>query len=221
WNRFNFGGPPPKPEELVGFVKLDVGGFDAVRGESFGEMAARSRSMHKSQGFGVAPNRGEIVEWFKPLAGEAAHASLFDGIDLTWGRVPGGAKVAEHIARIRGAFSVDAPARSIPELLVLHGEISAMAEHPYKAEKLQELGELIAGCAGLYSDATVADFVAVPGGEIVVTVEALNRSTAAATLREVRLPGGVNVACDKPLAAGKLVKVETKLTLPSDTPYTH
>src|SRR5438874_1909941 len=67
WNRFNFGGPPPKPEELVGFVKLDVGGFDAVRGESFGEMAARSRSMHKSQGFGVAPNRGEIVEWFKPL----------------------------------------------------------------------------------------------------------------------------------------------------------
>src|SRR5205823_13140513 len=107
--------------------------------------------------------------------------------------------------------SIDAPARSIPELVALYGEIAAMADHPYKAEKLQEVGDVIAGCAGLFTDATVADFVAVPGGEVVVTVEALNRSSAAATLRSVRLPGGVEVAVDKPLSAGKVVKSETHL----------
>src|SRR5690606_27468010 len=35
-----------------GLLAMDVGGFDPLFGESFGEIAARSRTMHKSQGFG-------------------------------------------------------------------------------------------------------------------------------------------------------------------------
>ena len=33
-------------------LRIDIGGNDPVTGESFGEIAARSRSMHKTQGFG-------------------------------------------------------------------------------------------------------------------------------------------------------------------------
>ena len=40
-----------------GYVKLDVGGYNALLGASYGEIAADSRSMHKSQGFGVARSR--------------------------------------------------------------------------------------------------------------------------------------------------------------------
>src|SRR6185436_13658496 len=39
-----------KPETMV---KIDVGGFAPLLGESYPELAARSRSMHRSQGFGA------------------------------------------------------------------------------------------------------------------------------------------------------------------------
>src|SRR6266536_2552578 len=37
----------------TGVVKIDVGGTDTVLGESFASIAARSRAMHKTQGFGM------------------------------------------------------------------------------------------------------------------------------------------------------------------------
>ncbi|MBL0072047.1 MAG: hypothetical protein IPP34_09660 [Bacteroidetes bacterium] len=41
---------------------MDVGTYNQLTGESYGEIAANSRSMHKSQGFGVARARGPIKE---------------------------------------------------------------------------------------------------------------------------------------------------------------
>jgi LmbE family N-acetylglucosaminyl deacetylase len=220
WNRFNFGGQAPPTDEQKSLTALDVGGYSAVLGASYGELAAQSRSMHKSQGFGVAPQRGESIEWFKPLGGEAAQKSIFDGIDLTWGRVPGGRKIAEHIARIRAAFAPEAPYKSVPELVALKAEMQSLADHPWKAEKLAEVDELIAGCAGLFSDAAVADYIAVPGGDVALTVTALNRSPTPMRLHEIKLPGGERVAVDKPLDDNKPLKVERTLKLPAETEYT-
>jgi len=51
WNTFNFGGTnTTAPDQL----KIDVGVFNPLLGKSYGEIAADSRSMHKSQGFGSA-----------------------------------------------------------------------------------------------------------------------------------------------------------------------
>ena len=43
-------------------------------------------------------------------------------------------------------------------------------------------------CAGLFIEATAADFRAVPGGTVDVTATAINRSPAKFTLREIRFP---------------------------------
>ncbi|MGZ3406146.1 MAG: PIG-L family deacetylase, partial [Polyangia bacterium] len=139
WNRFNFGGPPPTGDELKELTRLDVGAYNPLLGLSYGEMAAQSRSMHKSQGFGVSPSRGEQAEFFRMLAGDPQAHSIFDGIDFSWARVPGGKKIGEHVARIRAAFAPTAPSRSIPELVALRGEMQALADHPWKQEKLAEL----------------------------------------------------------------------------------
>ncbi|HEY2743326.1 MAG TPA: PIG-L family deacetylase [Polyangia bacterium] len=220
WNRFNFGGPPPSAEELPSLSKLEIGGFNALLGISYGEMAAQGRSMHKSQGFGVAPSRGESFEYFRVLAGEPVAHTIFDGIDFSWARVPGGKKVGEHVARIRAAFSPTAPSRSILELLALRGEMQALADHPWKAEKLAEVDEVIAGCAGLYAEAAVGDTVATPGGDVALTITAINRSPAAMTLREVRLPGGDKIAVGKALEDDRPLKVEHTFKLPAETEYT-
>lgn len=220
WNRFNFGGPPPTGEELTQLTGLDAGGYDPLLGVSYGELAAQGRSMHKSQGFGVAPSRGPDLEYFRVLAGEPAARSIFDGIDFSWTRVPGGKKIGEHVARIRAAFLPTAPSRSIPELLALRGEMAALAEHPWKADKLAEVDELVAACAGLYAEAAVADTVAVPGGEVRVTFTVVNRSPAALTLRELRLPGGARIAVDQALGDNQPVTVERTFTLPPESDYT-
>src|SRR5438552_16077757 len=41
------------PGDGTGVVKMEVDGTDPVRGESFASIAARSRAMHKTQGFGM------------------------------------------------------------------------------------------------------------------------------------------------------------------------
>ena len=52
---------------------------------SYGEIAAASRSMHKSQGFGVEIDRSERKEYFKFLDGEPVENSggIFAGVDTT------------------------------------------------------------------------------------------------------------------------------------------
>lgn len=55
---------------MVGALKVDIGSFIPLLGESVGEIASKSRSQHKSQGFGVALQRGEYFEYFDYLAGK-------------------------------------------------------------------------------------------------------------------------------------------------------
>src|SRR3954468_20784198 len=61
WNSFNFGSINTQKEDQL---KIDVGGYNAVLGKSYGEIAATSRSQHKSQGFGVPAQRGSVLEYF-------------------------------------------------------------------------------------------------------------------------------------------------------------
>ncbi|HRG56099.1 MAG TPA: PIG-L family deacetylase, partial [Lacunisphaera sp.] len=71
WNSFRFGSAGPGP--LNGPVfKQDIGGTDPVSGQEFGTIAARSRSMHQTQGLAGAASRartGPNEQSFMLLAG--------------------------------------------------------------------------------------------------------------------------------------------------------
>ena len=76
WNGWSWGGQVEGAS-----IKMEVGGYNAVRGESFGEIAARSRSQHRSQGFGAVGTRGTAEEQFVHLAGGPAASDLIDGVN--------------------------------------------------------------------------------------------------------------------------------------------
>ena len=84
WNKFNPAGSTSASSEQL---NIDVGVFNPLTGKGVGEIAAESRSMHKSQGFGSAKTRGSTIENFKQLKGDSAVKDLFEEIDLSWRRI--------------------------------------------------------------------------------------------------------------------------------------
>src|SRR4030095_6071084 len=87
WNTFNFGNTnTTSPDQF----RADVGGYNPLLGKSYGEIAAISRSNHKSQGFGSAGTRGEALEYFKTTGGDAPAIDIMDGVELGWKRIKGG-----------------------------------------------------------------------------------------------------------------------------------
>src|SRR6478736_4722011 len=97
WNTFNFGNTNTTSNSQFHF---DVGGYNAVLGRSYGEIAAISRSNHKSQGFGASASRGEALEYFKTTGGTAPANDLMDDVELTWKKVEGGEVISKMIEKL-------------------------------------------------------------------------------------------------------------------------
>jgi LmbE family N-acetylglucosaminyl deacetylase len=96
--------------DMSPYIKLDVGGYNPLLGKSYGEIAAESRSMHKSQGFGSAKQRGESFEYFKSIKGDTTGLKdIFEGIDFSWKRVKGGEKIGSLITKILKDYRVEKP----------------------------------------------------------------------------------------------------------------
>jgi LmbE family N-acetylglucosaminyl deacetylase len=60
WNSFNFGGSQNKSSNNY---EMEIGAYNTLLGRSYGEIAALSRSQHRSQGFGAAAQRGKAYEY--------------------------------------------------------------------------------------------------------------------------------------------------------------
>src|SRR5215217_868668 len=158
WNTFNFSNDPSGHGSEF---KIDVGGYNAVIGKSYGEIAAESRSQHKSQGFGVARGRGEAWEYFSKTGGADFKGDLFDGIDKTWNRVAGGITIAQQIQKLITSFDFTAPQKSVPQLVQLYKALGAAPDGYWKAQKRIEVQQLIEQASGLFLDAfTTVPYVA-------------------------------------------------------------
>ena len=182
WNTFNFGGTNTTSEDQY---KLDVGGYNPLLGKSYGEIAATSRSQHKSQGFGVPASRGEAIEYFKTTGGSSPSNDLMDGVDMTWKRVEGGQAIATIVDSIAASFDLLHPEKSVRGLVRLYANISQLPEGYWKTQKLKEVQQLIEQCSGLFLDATTNEPYAVQTDSIRINFSFNNRLGVAATVKKV------------------------------------
>ncbi len=179
WNVFNFGrrGPPGfrAPEDKPGRLTLEIGDYDPVLGKSYSEIAGESRSMHRSQAFGSAQRKGGQQAQFDYVAGEEAEQALFEDIDTSWGRVPGGERVGELLAKARAAYKLSEPEAILPHLLEAWKLLEPM-EGYWPELKRKELLRAIELASGLWLDATTERWDFTPGEKIPVKLTVLNRS---------------------------------------------
>src|SRR5260370_4756602 len=89
---------PPAPETETG-PYADTGSFNPILGYSYDELAVLSRSMHHSQGTGAMRRPGPGRAGFTITGGTPATNDLFDGIDTSWNRLPGGCAVKAILDR--------------------------------------------------------------------------------------------------------------------------
>lgn len=159
-------------------IKVDVGSFLPLLGESVPEIAARSRSQHRSQGFGATGSRGESLENLELMGGDnkGIDGNPFEGIELSWKRVEGGAAIGQALARIETQFDYQNPAASVPDLLAVYRRIRSMPPSFWTKKKSEEVKQIIADCMGLYLSASTDIGTATPGSSIPVKLEATNRS---------------------------------------------
>ena len=172
WNTFSFGSVnTTSPDQF----KVDVGVYNPIIGKGYGEVAADSRSNHKTQGFGTAKTRGEAIEYFKTILGDAPKADLMDGVNTTWGRV-GAEDISTQLSAIKKDFDVDHPDKSVPALVNLLGKVEKVKDDYWRTQKTKELSELIAACAGLWFESYAAEPVYALGDAISVKTQFLLRN---------------------------------------------
>jgi hypothetical protein len=170
--------------------RLDVGDFYPLRGQSNNEIAAQSRSMHKSQGFGINSSRGSSMEYFERIeAGkETGQAGPFDGLDFSWNRVNGGGTVSRVIDEVIAHFDILKPWKSIPLLQKAEQYMEDLPDHNWKQIKLEEIRSIILDCAGIYAEAHVGLPVVSPGDQMEVHTECIARNPVQVKLRKISVP---------------------------------
>ncbi|RYY20637.1 MAG: PIG-L family deacetylase [Chitinophagaceae bacterium] len=166
-------------------VRLDVGAYNPLLGKSYGEIAALSRSQHKSQGFGVAGSRGEQMENFLHTDGTLARQDLFDGVDVSWKRVKGGESFNQQIDELISTFSFTDPSRSVAGLVKLYRSLESVSDTYWKSRKLGEVKSLIESCSGIWLEASSNAPFAVQGDSLRLQVTVNNRLGADASLAEI------------------------------------
>jgi len=211
----------PRPDETSAVLRVDTGEYNPLLGRSYSEIAGESRSQHKSQGFGSGGRRGTQYDAFELWAGEPAAQDIFDGIDVTWDRVPGGQKVGLLLAECVRSFDPRQPSRSIPGLLGVQAELAKLPGSDWVRLKKEGLSRVIQGCAGIWMEAIADDYAAAAGDEILIRTSIVNRSDQPFVLHRLGIPRIVaDSEVDRPLKNNEPLIIENKVLIPKGYPLT-
>ena len=185
--------PPPPPPPIATSVQVNTNGYSPFLGYTYDQLASISRSQHRSQGFGNSgqgpgpgaggrgagrgPNAAPVATPAPPPPPPAppiSSADLFEGIDHTWNRLPGGAPIGTLLARAIREFDPEHPEKTIPVLAQARPLIAAISD-PLAKLKLAETDELIAKCAGVWAEAQARQAEVTPGSKVSVVTTVYSR----------------------------------------------
>lgn len=173
-------------ENTPGIVAVDLGTYNNLLGKSYSEIAADSRTQHKSQGFGSPGRRGEALEFFEYAKGEKAQKDFFEGINTSWTLVKGGERVQPLLDKAIKEFDEEKPFNSVSLLLQIRKEITSLESSVWKERKLVDVNRLIQDCLGLFVEVTSNNYWVAPGQPVTCSFEIINRSSIDVKLEAIK-----------------------------------
>lgn len=211
WNTFNFGSTNTQSEDQF---KFDVGGYNPIMGKSYGEVAAESRSQHKSQGFGVARSRGEAFEYFKATGGTSVSTDLFEDVTTSWQRIKGGEAVSQQIQAAIASYDFTQPHKSVPQLIQVYKALEGLPNSYWKTQKLKETQQLIEDASGLWLETVANAQFAVQNDSLRFITTVNNRLSNPVTLNSVTF-NQFDTVLNKELAKNKNIVINKTLFIPA------
>jgi LmbE family N-acetylglucosaminyl deacetylase len=219
WNAFT---PEGRSVDST-WLRVDVGGYNPLLGRSYGEIAAVSRSNHKSQGFGVPERHGPLPNFLALRGGEPAAHDLLDGVELSWRRFAGGMRVDSLLALAESEFDPGKPQALLPRLfqarLALDGLAASREGQPLVRAKRAELDDVIRSCTGLWVEAVAQRPTVTAGESLVVVLGVVNRRGIDLSLTSVEVGSARDAgAADRPVRGVLLDTI--RVVVPANAPLT-
>jgi LmbE family N-acetylglucosaminyl deacetylase len=198
------------------YLTVDVGVHNYLLGESYGQIAARSRSQHRSQGFGSDYPYGTQVEFMKYVKGDKAdpYLGILGGIEQTWERY-GLQEIDTEIDEIIASFDPERPQYSAVNLSRIANKIKNISELDYKRS---EINTLIMRLTGLSATFTTDRQYAVRGEKIMGRIEINNSSDLSMKLLGIE-GKGVNLEPDLLLDQNDRYSEELELLIAASEPF--
>jgi LmbE family N-acetylglucosaminyl deacetylase len=219
WNNFM---PMRDPDyDKSSLIHINIGDYNPLFGASYGEIAAQSRSMHKSQGFGSANVIGPISEYFQLLKGEPAQIELFENIDVSWKRIKGSGKIPGNIQTAIKTFDPVHPQKNIPHLLKIKSELNKLEENHWVSQKKKEVDELLVLCAGLWAEAVSPEYYATPGDPISVKTNVVMRNSSNIKLEKISINGIKDTVVEQKLPLNTSLSLNLSFTIPEEAAYSN
>jgi LmbE family N-acetylglucosaminyl deacetylase len=216
--RIFFNAWPPEGKEIsTDLLKVDVGVYNPLLGKSYGEIAAESRSNHKSQGFGSARIRGTRIEYLRYLQGDSAKISMLENVNIQWSRIAGGEKIDTSIQEVIKNFNALRPQNSVERLVKLYKQIQSIPNGLndfWKKIKLAETQQLIYNCAGIFMETVSDDYIATAGKENIYTTQILSRYDLPIKLQKISFLN-TDTNCDATLKENELFTFKRKTIMPN------
>ena len=214
WNNWR-----PGQNEASQLLKVDTGEYNFLLGKSFTEISAESRSMHKSQGFGVTASRAPRVEYFQLIDGTPAKNDIMDEVNTTWERIKGGKSIGSKIDSILSSYNFQAPSKSLGNLIELYRSLSQLENNYWLDIKRNELLGIIQSCAGLWMESITSDYSAAPGDEVSIKSTLVNRSANKFIVEKIEFPTiPSDSVVNSKLEEDQPYTIESKIRIPESYP---
>uniref|UniRef100_UPI0040487A17 PIG-L family deacetylase n=1 Tax=Algoriphagus sp. TaxID=1872435 RepID=UPI0040487A17 len=166
FNAYNFRGEF-EPESGKRYFVLEVGGYNPLLGKTYHQLAADSRTMHKSQGFGSTAGTGNAKDYLEQVGGEAYNLSPFEDISNRWEQLSRGKEVKSRLDELINTFNFSQPDQHLPQLLALRKSILALhPSTPWVDEKVEKLDKLIFQFMGLKMEFLASKEFGYPGEQV-------------------------------------------------------
>lgn len=162
WNGYNWGAEyEPQPDKLSN--AFPVGSYNPLLGTTYSQIAADSRTMHKSQGFGATAQIGKSQDYIELLDGEPFEKDPFEGIVNRWTTVENGRQIEEAIANVLQKFDFLNPSACVHSLLEIKKMLDGLSStEPWVIEKQDKITQIIINAMGIAFEFTANKELAYP-----------------------------------------------------------
>ena len=181
WNGYNWG-EAYEPEAGKISHAFSVGDYNPLLGTTYSQIAADSRTMHKSQGFGATAQVGKGQDHIELLDGETFKEDPFEGIVNRWTSITAGKEIESAISVALEKFDFLYPEKNIPQLLQIKRMLDALeVNENWITEKQGKIEEIILSSLGIKAEFLAGKELAFPSEKVNASLVVNNPSATVVT----------------------------------------